>query len=177
MHSGLRKYSADPPLKHHDRRHESTNRRQPAHRSITPPLVPPTGSLEELIHGLGPTASPAPERVADDELVYGVCTVGQAGRVLDRHLFTALGWAPGTHLHIEPVDDILLIRPHPHGPVRLTPDRFFRVPYRQRRRVHLYIGDRVLLTGHRSHGHLLLHPPTAVEALFSARLSLLDGTP
>lgn len=65
-------------------------------------------------------------------------------------------------------------QPAPDGPVLMTSDGYFRVPFRQRRRVGLSIGDRVLLTGRRSRARLLLLPPAALSTLLAAHLALLD---
>lgn len=50
---------------------------------MIPALIPPQAPLDQLVHGSAP-AAPA-HRVADGDVVYGVCTVGEAGRILDRH--------------------------------------------------------------------------------------------
>ncbi|WP_083864698.1 hypothetical protein [Nocardia brevicatena] len=140
---------------------------------MIPALIPPQAPLDQLVHG--PAPIPPAHHVADGDVVYGVCTVGEAGRILDRHVFTTLGWHPGTRLDIDPTDDALLVGRLPSGPIRITADGFFRVPFRQRRRVHLFVGDRVLLIGRRSSGRLLLYPPAALNNLLGARLALLGG--
>ncbi|WP_280457972.1 hypothetical protein [Nocardia carnea] len=138
---------------------------------MIPALIPPQAPLDQLVHGSAPVAPV--HRVADGDVVYGVCTVGEAGRILDRHLFAALGWAPATRLHIDVTDDALLVGQLPDGPVHVTPGGFFRVPFRQRRRVHLFVGDRVLLIGRCSSGRLLVHPPATLDNLLGARIELL----
>jgi hypothetical protein len=140
---------------------------------MIPPLIPPQAPLDELIHGPLP-GPPQPHLIADGDILYGVSTLGEAGRVLDRYVLKALDWLPGTRLQIQPMDDVLLVGPVPDGPVRVTTDGYFRIPFRQRRRVGLFIGDRVLLTGRRSRGRLLVHPPSTLGELLAARLILLD---
>jgi len=140
---------------------------------MIPPLIPPQAPLEQLIRGTLP-GPPELTPVPDDDILCGVSTLGEAGRVLDRYVMAALDWGPGTHLQIEPLDDVLLVGPSPDGPVCVTPDSYFRIPFRQRRRVGLLIGHRVLLTGRRSRGQLLIRPPSALGKLLSARLTLLD---
>ncbi|MFI6953965.1 hypothetical protein ACIBJI_10850 [Nocardia sp. NPDC050408] len=140
---------------------------------MIPPLVLPQAPLEQLIRGPLP-GPPEPASIPDDDILCGISTLGEAGRVLDRYVMAALDWSPGTKLQIQPVDDVLLVGPSPDGQVRVSGDGYFRIPFRQRRRVSLLIGQRVLLTGRRSREQLLVHPPSALGRLLAARLTLLD---
>ncbi|MEV2226860.1 hypothetical protein AB0E01_44560 [Nocardia vinacea] len=46
------------------------------------------------------------------DVVYGMCTVGEAGRVLDKHAFATLGWRPGARLELTCLEScVLLARP------------------------------------------------------------------
>jgi len=47
------------------------------------PVIPPQSPLQELIHG--PVAAPPLVRTANPEIVYGICTLGESGCLLDRH--------------------------------------------------------------------------------------------
>ncbi|UGT69594.1 hypothetical protein LTT66_05215 [Nocardia gipuzkoensis] len=97
---------------------------------------------------------------------------GEAGRVLDKHAFTALGWRPDTRLELACLDSgVLSARPTVDGPVAMTAGGFFRIPYRLRRRVSLFIGDRALLIGHRVSQRLLIHPPAALDELCAPSLN------
>lgn len=137
------------------------------------PIVPPQAPLQELING--PIAYPVPVRGAKDDLVYGMSTVGEAGRILDRQIFRKLTWNPGTHLNIRCSDHgVLLVAPSKQGAAVVTPDEFFRVHYKLRRRVNLFIGDRVLLIGRISQRRLVVHPPAAMDDLFAESVRLLD---
>ncbi|MFI9504762.1 hypothetical protein [Nocardia sp. NPDC052566] len=69
---------------------------------------------------------------------------------------------------------ILVLGPAPDGVAVVTRDEFFRIPYRVRRRVGLFIGDRVLLIGRRSRNRLAIHPPAAMDELFDVTLRLLE---
>ncbi len=169
MRSDLRHIPADMPKSAADH----GIRRLPSGTAVIPPLIPPQGPLEQLIRG--PLAAPPDQApVADDDILCGVSTVGESGRVLDRYIFKAIDWRAGTCLRIDPIDNVLIVEAAADGPVRMTADGYFRVPFRQRRRVGLSIGDRVLVTGRRSHGRLLLLPPAALSTLLAARLALLD---
>ena len=135
------------------------------------PIVPPQGTLHEILHRPTPAAGTPSPPAAD--LLYGVSTVGEAGRVTERYLFTALGWAPGTRLSLTVTDQRLLVAaPVAGGPVAMH-DGFVRIPFRLRRRAGLVIGDRVLLLAHPSAGCLAVHPPAAVAELFTQTLRTL----
>lgn len=118
---------------------------------------------------------PAPVRTASDDVVYGMSTVGEAGRILDRQLLGQLGWVPGTRLEIRCAEHgVLVVAPSPDGTTVVTRQEFFRVPYRLRRRVCLFPGDRVLLVGRHSRNKLAVHPPAAMDGLFATSLRLLE---
>ncbi|MGY1898312.1 hypothetical protein [Nocardia gipuzkoensis] len=138
------------------------------------PVIPPQSRLQELVHG--PLVTNRVVRPADDDLVYGLCCVGDGGRILDKHAFAALGWRPGMRLELTCLDaGVLLARPVPEGGIAMTAGGYFRVPYRLRRRVSLLIGQRTLLIGHRTRRVLLIHPPAALEELCAASLRLLKA--
>ncbi|WP_329408245.1 hypothetical protein OG563_38590 [Nocardia vinacea] len=138
------------------------------------PVIPPQSSLQELIHG------PLPEspmvRPADGDVVYGICTVGDGGRVLDKLGFAALDWRPGARLELTRLDaGVLLARPALDGDTVIATGGYFRIPYRLRRQVSLFVGDRTLLIGHRTRKQLLIHPPAALDELCAASLRLLEA--
>lgn len=137
------------------------------------PIVPPQAPLQELLHGQ--LTPPVAVRIRSEDVVYGMSTVGDGGRLLDRRLFGLLGWVPGTRLDIRcDRRGVLLVGPTDDGDAIVTRQDFFRVPYRLRRRVNLFIGDRVLLIGRRSRGRLAVHPPVAMDEMFTASLLLLE---
>ncbi|WP_153414838.1 AbrB/MazE/SpoVT family DNA-binding domain-containing protein [Nocardia macrotermitis] len=137
------------------------------------PIVPPQAPLQELLHG--PIAYPVPVRRAQDDLVYGMSTVGEGGRILDRQVFRKLTWKPGTRLNIRCSDHgVLLVAPSKEGAATVTSDELFRVHYKLRRCVNLFIGDRVLLIGRISQRRLVVHPPAAMDELFAESVHLLD---
>lgn len=136
-------------------------------------IVPPQAPLQELIHG--PLSHPVAARSASDEVVYGIATVGAAGRILDRQLLARLGWTPGTRLGIRCDEHgILVFSPAADGVSVVTADEFFRIPFRFRRRVNVFVGDRVPLIGRRSKNRLAVHPPAAMDELFDASIRLLE---
>ncbi|WP_328436982.1 hypothetical protein [Nocardia puris] len=142
---------------------------------MIPPVIPPRTPLLARAAQRSPVPAPVLVRAADPAIVYGLCTVGEAGRILDKHCFTALGWHPGTRLSLTCLNSgTVLAQVSPDGPVAITAGHFFRVPHPLRRRVGLSVGDRPLLVGHPRHG-LLIHPPAALEALCAASLNDLGA--
>ncbi|UGT60354.1 hypothetical protein [Nocardia asteroides] len=132
------------------------------------PIVPPQSPLHELLHG--PALAPV-VATSDPDVVYGMSTLGEAGRLVDKPAFTSLGWGPGTRLSLTVPDfGLLLACPDPDGPVVMTAAGFLRIPYRLRRRASLFSGDRALLVGHRVHDRLLIHAPVALDRLFAESL-------
>ncbi|WP_280203031.1 hypothetical protein [Nocardia cyriacigeorgica] len=103
-------------------------------------------------------------------------TVSEAGRLVERFVMTGLGWTPGTQLAMTAdAEGRLLVLEATDGAVTVTADGYFRVPYRQRRRLRLSIGDRVLLMGHRARKRLLVHTPASVEAGLADSARLVAG--
>ncbi|MCC3311447.1 MULTISPECIES: hypothetical protein [Nocardia] len=140
---------------------------------VIAPVIPPQTPLQQLIEGAR-FPHPSPVRVPSADVMYGMSTVGEAGRVLDRKVFAGLGWAPGTRLTVRCDDHgVLVASADPEGSV-LVREGFVRIPYRQRRRVNLFVGDRVLLLGRQTRQRLAIAPPAAMEELFAAGLALLE---
>ncbi|VFA97204.1 hypothetical protein [Nocardia cyriacigeorgica] len=103
-------------------------------------------------------------------------TVGAAGRVVDGFVMAGLGWTPGTRLDVTACGEgRILVVEAVDGAVTVTADGFFRVPYRQRRMLNLFVGDRVLLMGHRLCRRLLVHAPASVEAGLADSARLVAG--
>ncbi|WP_148311102.1 hypothetical protein [Nocardia brasiliensis] len=135
-------------------------------------MVPPQGQLQELINGPVPTDRIV--RVADGDLVVGVSSVGDGGRIADKHLLSTLGYRPSVRLEVAVTETgALLLCPGVRGTVIVTGNGHIRLPYRQRRRVSLFLGDRALLIGRRSTARLLVYPPAAIGELVTAALPML----
>ncbi|MGW5924522.1 hypothetical protein ACWFPY_36490 [Nocardia fluminea] len=138
------------------------------------PVIPPQTSLEERLHGPLPVS--VIPRAANPNIIYGVAVITHAGRVTDHAVFSALGWLPGTRLMLSCQEERLILAcAAPDGSVRMNNGGFFRVPYRQRRRVGLLEGDRVLLVAHRGQKRLLIHPPAVLDGLMSQSRRILEG--
>ncbi|MBF6224241.1 hypothetical protein IU470_03790 [Nocardia abscessus] len=123
--------------------------------------------LQELIHG--PQVTNRVVRPADGDVVYGLCTVGDGGRVLDKITFRRPGLAAGYLAGADlPGCRVLLARPTSDGAIVITAGGYFRIPYRLRRQASLFIGKRALLIGHRTHNRLLNYPPAMTSLTASA---------
>lgn len=139
------------------------------------PLVPPQTALQDHIHGPLPVC--VVPGTADPDLAYGVAVVGDAGRVADRAVLSALNWSPGTRLTMLCTEGgLVLVHAASDGPGQVTGAGFFRVPFRQRRRVRLLEGDRVLLLAHRERKRLLIYPPAALDALTRESRRILEDS-
>ncbi|MFF7942874.1 hypothetical protein ACFZC5_24420 [Nocardia gamkensis] len=78
------------------------------------PVIPPQSPLQELIYG--PQVTNRVVRTPDGDVVYGLCTVGDGGRVLDKHTVTGLDWRPGSRQELTRFDaGLLLARKSPDG--------------------------------------------------------------
>jgi hypothetical protein len=168
-HLGLHRFPGDRLATPFGTRPAGLSARRPV--GMIAPIVPPDGSLHEPAPD--PAAPAAPPAVTSG-IVYGTCTVGEAGRVMDRAVFGALGWSPGTRLSITVADrGVLLAVPQPGGPVAVR-DGFVRIPFRLRRRAGLGIGDRVLLVGAICYEGLAIHAPQAMADVLAPTLRLLE---
>ncbi|WP_328402260.1 hypothetical protein [Nocardia sp. NBC_00403] len=137
------------------------------------PVIPPQTPLQERIHG--PLPVRFIPRATDPEIIYGIAVVGDAGRVADRAVLSALDWLPGTRLTVSCSEDrLILVRATTDGSVQVTRAGFFRVPVRKRRRVGLLEGDRVLLVAHCGRKRLLIHPPAVLDGLTSQIRRILE---
>ncbi|WP_156511207.1 hypothetical protein [Nocardia nova] len=137
------------------------------------PVIPPQTPLQQLIHGAH-TLPALPAPAPDADLVAGMSTLGRGGRIVDRKVFAALGWDTRDRLALRRAEHgILVASADPEGPI-LMRDGTIHIPLRQRRRVQLVIGDRVLLLGRRTGGRLAIVAPAAMETLFAPGLALLE---
>ncbi|MEV6558202.1 hypothetical protein AB0M22_20980 [Nocardia sp. NPDC051756] len=147
-----------PPQRHH---------RKKARAVLIPPAIPPLTPINELIESLRTTPPPVPAPI-DRNIVYGMCTVGDAGRIHDKHLLATLHWTAGTRLDISCCPDgaVLVHPPSEYGETQVSANHHFRVPFRQRRIADLNVGDKVLLVAHPTDQQLAIYPPPALHAVF-----------
>jgi hypothetical protein len=147
--------------------------------SSVPPLVPRAvhGGFGAGPVGRGrrrlpvPALEPGPPRAAG--AVYALSAVDKSGRVADRSVVRALGWAPGTRLDIREQAGIIAA---PDGVCRVDGRGHLRLPLAARRRCRLAVGDRVLLAADCAAGVLLAHPLAALDRLLAgARAAAVRG--
>ncbi|HEX2262652.1 MAG TPA: AbrB/MazE/SpoVT family DNA-binding domain-containing protein [Pseudonocardiaceae bacterium] len=154
---------------------------------ITPVVIPaatphgghPAGSLFGTLAARRrlplPTLSTLSTRRASSA-VYGLAAVDCRGRVADRAVVSALGWASGTRLNIRESGGLLVIRTDAHGVFSVTNQGHLRLPATVRHCCGLVPGDRVFLAADPQRDLLIVHPPAALDDLFAQRhAGLLDG--
>jgi hypothetical protein len=107
-----------------------------------------------------------PPRPATEVLV-ALSAADHSGRIADRTIITALGWAPGTRLHIREQAGPVVVTRDGGGVHRVSDRGYLHLPLAVRRWWRLGAGDRVLLTADRGSGVLVVHPPTVVGTLAS----------
>lgn len=100
--------------------------------------------------------------------MYGLASVDASGRVGDRTVVRALGWACGTTVRITADAERLVVVPAPDGAHRIGAQGFVRLPARLRRRYGIEAADRVLLVGKPATGVLVVYPLASLDALLSA---------
>jgi len=97
--------------------------------------------------------------------VYGLDTIDCHGRIADRTIVGALGWAPGTRLGICESGGLVLVTADREGVFSVTGQGHVRLPATVRRWCQLATGDRVLLAADPAQGLLVVHPPAVLDAM------------
>ncbi|MFY1681632.1 hypothetical protein ACN265_08905 [Micromonospora sp. WMMD730] len=98
-------------------------------------------------------------------LVYGVAALDASGRIADSGVVRALGWVPGTRLHIHAGAGLVVLRADRQGVFTVTGQGHLRLPAAARQWCGLTAGDRVLLAACPADRLLVVHPPAAVDAM------------
>lgn len=131
--------------------------------SVVSPVIFPAvpagrhGPASTVARSRGPLPLPRLVSPLDRSMLYGVATIDCNGRIADRMLITALGWAPGTRLHIREREGVVLVESNAHGVFVMT--THVRLPAPVRHLCRLAPGDRVLLIAQPDLGRLVVHPP------------------
>ena len=92
-----------------------------------------------------PLARPVPVPAAPEDVVYGIGRIDASGRIADRAVISALGWAGGDRLTLTADAGVVTARRDPGGMVTLPARAYIAIPAALRRRCGLEPGDRVLL--------------------------------
>ena len=77
--------------------------------------------------------------------MYGIARVDASGRICERAIITALGWAGGDRLTFTAEAGVVTARRDPGGMVTLPASTYITIPAPLRRRCGLEAGDQVLL--------------------------------
>lgn len=93
----------------------------------------------------------------------------RGGRIADRAVIRALGWAPGVSLEITEAGGLLVVRADPAGEFTTSGNGFLILPARVRRWCGLRPGDRVLLAADPPHHKPVTVAPTALGARADTR--------
>jgi len=86
-----------------------------------------------------------PVRSVPEDVVYGIARVDASGRICERAIITALGWAGGDRLTFTADAGVATARRDPGGMVTLLASAYISIPAALRRRCGLEAGDQVLL--------------------------------
>jgi len=92
-----------------------------------------------------PLARPVPAPAAPEDVVYGIGRIDASGRIADRAVISALGWAGGDRLTLTAEAGVVTARRDPGGMITLPGRAYIAIPAALRRRCGLRPGDRVLL--------------------------------
>jgi bifunctional DNA-binding transcriptional regulator/antitoxin component of YhaV-PrlF toxin-antitoxin module len=103
------------------------------------------------------------------DTVYALSAVDKSGRVADRSIVRALGWAPRTRLDIREHSGIVVARPAADGVHRVDDRGHLRLPLAVRRWCRLGAGDRVLCTADAARGVLVAYPLPVLGRLLTGQ--------
>ena len=108
---------------------------------------------------------PKPPITRTTDTVYGMSVLDRDGRIADRAALAALGWTPGTTLHVHIAHTHLTLRAALDGPLAVKDHRFLWLPAATRHRLDLWPGDRVLLAAEPKRQTLAIYPPATLDEL------------
>jgi hypothetical protein len=118
----------------------------------TQPLIPVIpGSSVPAGRGRGPAAAGRPLPLArtvrsiPEDVVYGIARIDASGRICERAIIAALGWAGGDRLTSTADAGVVTARRDPGGMVTMPASGYITIPAALRRRCGLAPGDQVLL--------------------------------
>jgi hypothetical protein len=142
------------------------------------PVIPPSGVLAVRQSGRSaagrPLPLPRPEPVpsAPEDMIYGIGRIDSSGRIADRTVTTALGWAGGDRLTLTADAGVVTARRDPGGMITLPARAYIAIPAALRRRCGLQSGDRVLLAAAPADGTLTVYSLAVVDQAIRAHRAL-----
>src|SRR5579862_1527717 len=111
------------------------------------PVIPssgvPLGRQRARAAASRPLARPV--RSVPENVAYGIARIDASGRICERAIVTALGWAGGDRLTLTAQAGVVTARRHPGGMVTLPASAYITIPAALRHRCGLEPGDQVLL--------------------------------
>jgi hypothetical protein len=138
------------------------------------PVIPPSGVSAVRQPGRSAAGRPLPlarpEQVppAPEDTVYGIGRLDASGRIADRAVISALGWAGGDRLTLTADAGVVTARRDPGGLVTLPARAYIAIPAPLRRRCGLRPGDRVLLAAVPAAGTLTAYCLAVVDQAIRA---------
>ena len=115
-----------------------------------------------------PLASPVPVPSAPEDVVYGIARIDSSGRICERAIITALGWAGGDRLTFSADASLVIARRDPGGMVTLPASGYITIPAALRRRCGMETGDQVLLAALPDRGTLAAYSLAVVDQAIRA---------
>ena len=115
-----------------------------------------------------PLASPVPVPSAPEDVVYGLARIDASGRICERAVITALGWAGGDRLTFTTDAGVVTACRDPGGMVTLPASACITIPAALRRRCGLEAGDQVLLAALPDRGSLAAYCLAVVDQAIRA---------
>jgi hypothetical protein len=113
------------------------------------PVVPPSAvpaARRRARSAAGRTLPLArPVRSVPEDVVYGIARIDASGRICERAIITALGWADGDRLTFTAESGVVTARRDPGGMVTLPASAYITTPAALRHRCGLEASDQVLL--------------------------------
>jgi hypothetical protein len=142
--------------------------------SVVPPVIPRTGQARHAGTGSsGRRRAPLPVPALDPGsaravgIVYAVSAVDKSGRVADRNVVRAMGWAPGTRVSIRERAGTIVVAPDLGGVHRIDDRGHLLLPLAVRRGCHLTAGDRLLFAADPAAGVLVGHCFAVLDRLLA----------
>ncbi|HET9080438.1 MAG TPA: AbrB/MazE/SpoVT family DNA-binding domain-containing protein [Trebonia sp.] len=138
------------------------------------PVIPSSGVPTSRQHARPaaarrlPLASPVPVPSPPEGVVYGIARIDSSGRICERAIVTALGWAGGDRLTFTADAGLVTARLDPGGMVTLPASGYITIPAALRRRCGLEAGDQVLLAALPEHDSLAAYSLAVVDQAIRA---------
>ena len=112
---------------------------------VIPSSAVPAARRHARPAGGRPLPLAGPVRSVPQDVIYGIARVDASGRICERAVITALGWADGDRLTLTDGAGVVTARRDPGGMVTLPASAYITIPATLRRRCGLQAGDQVLL--------------------------------